>query len=134
MTESIKKTPDEWRKQLNPEQYHVTREKGTERPFTGAYYKHSEIGTYCCVCCGADLYSSETKFESGSGWPSFWAPVTEDSLKVEADETFGMVRHELLCANCDAHLGHVFPDGPLPTGARHCINSASLSFKAKESK
>jgi peptide-methionine (R)-S-oxide reductase len=96
MTESIKKTPDEWRKQLSPEQYHVTREKGTERPFTGAYYKHSEIGTYCCVCCGAGLYSSETKFESGSGWPSFWAPVTDDSLKVDSDESFGMVRHELL--------------------------------------
>ena len=134
MTENIKKTPDEWRKQLSPDQYHVTREKGTERPFTGAYYKHSESGTYCCVCCGADLYSSETKFESGTGWPSFWAPVSEDSLKVDSDESFGMIRHELMCAKCDAHLGHVFPDGPEPTGARHCINSASLSFKAKDSK
>ena len=125
-TAKITRTDAEWREQLSAEQYHVTREKGTERAFSGAYWKTKTKGTYHCIGCDLPLYSSETKFASGTGWPSFWAPVKADAIASERDGAFGMVRTELLCERCGAHLGHLFPDGPKPTGERHCINSASL--------
>ena len=129
MSEKIKKTEEEWQKELSPEQYSVARKKGTEGPFTGKYYDNKEKGKYVCVCCGSELFSSDTKFDSGTGWPSFYKPENEDNVKAETDNSLGMRRTEVMCDKCDAHLGHVFEDGPNPSGLRYCINSCSLDFK-----
>ena len=130
-TDKVVKTEAEWRKQLTPEQYHVTREAGTERPFTGKYWNEHSDGTYHCIACGEPLFSSETKFDSGTGWPSFFQPLNDASVDEHTDRTYGMTRVEARCAKCGAHLGHVFPDGPAPTGLRYCMNSASLDLKKK---
>jgi len=134
MPEKITKTEEEWKKQLSPDQYYVTRHAGTEPAFTGKYWKTKDKGTYHCVCCGAPLFTSDTKFESGTGWPSFWQPVDSAAVAEKTDSSHGMIRTEARCARCDAHLGHVFPDGPEPTGQRYCMNSASLDLKPAEKK
>ncbi|MBD3671660.1 MAG: peptide-methionine (R)-S-oxide reductase MsrB [Gammaproteobacteria bacterium] len=131
MSEISDKSDDEWRKELTPEQFHVCREHGTEAPFTGQYYATKEPGRYLCACCGAELFDSDTKFDSGTGWPSFWDVAEQENVGTSTDSSHGMTRTEVHCARCGAHLGHVFPDGPAPTGLRYCINSLSLDLKKR---